>query len=369
MLTGTEVKSLRAGRASLADGFGQISDHELWLHNVHIPEYAQGTWTNHEPRRTRKLLMHRKEIDKLAAATTRARLDSDPAFAVLQRREGQGRASSGPRQADLRQAPGPGAQGRCQRGRSCLAAAKVAERWAMVRTHNRGAHAGKPAPKAGSPVRGTRARGVRAGNKRVGEARVGGARPRSARARVVAAAVATALLLTGLLLGWASPEPSPEGTVQSFLLAWENGQYDAAAALTTGAPVQVAAALHDAYQQVGAADLTLAMLSVTQRGDIGAGAASTRTSTSAAAARRGSTTVPSGCAGWAPTGRWCGPRPSSFPGCGPGCAWPWSARCRCAPSCWTRREPRFPRPPWSTPSASSPAAWRTRPGPRAAWPA
>jgi cell division protein FtsI/penicillin-binding protein 2 len=137
----------------------------------------------------------------------------------------------------------------------------------MVRTHNRGAHAGKPAPKAGSPVRGTRARGVRAGNKRVGEARVGGARPRSARARVVAAAVATALLLTGLLLGWASPEPSPEGTVQSFLLAWENGQYDAAAALTTGAPVQVAAALHDAYQQVGAADLTLAMLSVTQRGD------------------------------------------------------------------------------------------------------
>ena len=69
VLTGTEVKSLRAGRASLADGFGQISDHELWLHNVHIPEYAQGTWTNHEPRRTRKLLMHRKEIDKLARST------------------------------------------------------------------------------------------------------------------------------------------------------------------------------------------------------------------------------------------------------------------------------------------------------------
>ena len=69
MLTGTEVKSLRAGRASLADGFGQISDHEAWLHGVHIPEYTQGTWTNHEPRRPRKLLMHRKEIDKLASAT------------------------------------------------------------------------------------------------------------------------------------------------------------------------------------------------------------------------------------------------------------------------------------------------------------
>jgi SsrA-binding protein len=69
VLTGTEVKSLRAGRASLADGFAQISDHEVWLHNVHIPEYTQGSWTNHEPRRTRKLLMHRKEIDELAAET------------------------------------------------------------------------------------------------------------------------------------------------------------------------------------------------------------------------------------------------------------------------------------------------------------
>jgi SsrA-binding protein len=69
VLTGTEVKSLRAGRASLTDGFGQISDHEAWLHGVHIPQYTQGTWTNHEPRRPRKLLMHRKEIDKLESAT------------------------------------------------------------------------------------------------------------------------------------------------------------------------------------------------------------------------------------------------------------------------------------------------------------
>ena len=69
VLTGTEVKSLRAGRASLTDGFAQISDGEVWLHNVHIPEYTQGTWTNHEPRRTRKLLLHRKEIEKLSART------------------------------------------------------------------------------------------------------------------------------------------------------------------------------------------------------------------------------------------------------------------------------------------------------------
>jgi SsrA-binding protein len=69
VLTGTEVKSLRAGRASLADGFGQLVDGELWLHGVHIPEYTQGTWTNHEPRRPRKLLLHRKEIDRLASKT------------------------------------------------------------------------------------------------------------------------------------------------------------------------------------------------------------------------------------------------------------------------------------------------------------
>jgi cell division protein FtsI/penicillin-binding protein 2 len=135
----------------------------------------------------------------------------------------------------------------------------------MVRTHNRGAHAGKPAQRASPLPRGTRARGARAGN-RVGETRVGGVRSRSARARVVAAACATAVLLLGLLLGWATPRPSVEGTVQDFLLDWENGQYSAAAALTTGAPAEVAAALRDAYQQVGAAALTLGMVSVTQHG-------------------------------------------------------------------------------------------------------
>jgi SsrA-binding protein len=67
VLTGTEVKSLRAGRASLNEAFAQISGDELWLHGLHIPQYAQGTWTNHDPRRTRKLLLHRKEIDRLAS--------------------------------------------------------------------------------------------------------------------------------------------------------------------------------------------------------------------------------------------------------------------------------------------------------------
>jgi SsrA-binding protein len=67
VLTGTEVKSLRLGRASLADGFAQITDGEAWLHNVHIPEYIRGTWTNHAPRRIRKLLLHRSEIDRLVS--------------------------------------------------------------------------------------------------------------------------------------------------------------------------------------------------------------------------------------------------------------------------------------------------------------
>jgi SsrA-binding protein len=67
VLTGTEVKSLRAGRASLSEAFAQLSGDELWLHGLHIPEYTQGTWNNHEPRRTRKLLLHRKEIDRLAS--------------------------------------------------------------------------------------------------------------------------------------------------------------------------------------------------------------------------------------------------------------------------------------------------------------
>jgi SsrA-binding protein len=69
VLTGTEVKSLRLGRASLADGFAQITDGEVWLHNVHIPEYIQGTWTNHAPRRIRKLLLHRSEIERLISKT------------------------------------------------------------------------------------------------------------------------------------------------------------------------------------------------------------------------------------------------------------------------------------------------------------
>ncbi len=66
VLTGTEVKALRAGRASLVDGFVSVDRGEAWLEGVHIPEYTEGTWTNHAPRRKRKLLLHAREIDELA---------------------------------------------------------------------------------------------------------------------------------------------------------------------------------------------------------------------------------------------------------------------------------------------------------------
>jgi SsrA-binding protein len=64
-LMGTEVKSLREGQASLADAFATIDDGEIWLRNLHVPEYHHGSWTNHAPRRNRKLLLHRREIDNL----------------------------------------------------------------------------------------------------------------------------------------------------------------------------------------------------------------------------------------------------------------------------------------------------------------
>ena len=69
VLTGTEVKSLRLGRASLVDAFATVDDGEVWLRNAHIPEYEFGTWKNHATRRNRKLLLHRKEIVKLDRET------------------------------------------------------------------------------------------------------------------------------------------------------------------------------------------------------------------------------------------------------------------------------------------------------------
>jgi SsrA-binding protein len=69
VLQGTEVKSLREGRASLVDGYAFIDGGEIWLDAVHIPEYTEGTWNNHAPRRKRKLLMHKAQIIKISHKT------------------------------------------------------------------------------------------------------------------------------------------------------------------------------------------------------------------------------------------------------------------------------------------------------------
>jgi SsrA-binding protein len=69
VLTGTEVKSLRGGKAQLKDGYAAIQNGEVWLYNVHIPPYGPATRDNHEPERPRKLLMHRKEIERLIGKT------------------------------------------------------------------------------------------------------------------------------------------------------------------------------------------------------------------------------------------------------------------------------------------------------------
>jgi len=69
VLTGTEVKSLREGKASLAEAFATIRRGEAWLVQAHIPQYAFGNRANHDPTRQRKLLLHRREIEQLAAFT------------------------------------------------------------------------------------------------------------------------------------------------------------------------------------------------------------------------------------------------------------------------------------------------------------
>jgi len=78
VLMGTEVKALREGRASLVDGYATIEDGEVWLQGVHIAEYAQGTWTNHAPRRKRKLLLHKAEIERLELRTKESGLTLVP---------------------------------------------------------------------------------------------------------------------------------------------------------------------------------------------------------------------------------------------------------------------------------------------------
>jgi SsrA-binding protein len=106
VLAGTEVKSLRAGRATIVDGFATISDGEVWLHGVHIPEYEHGSWTNHEPRRKRKLLLHKHEIHRLIGKTKESGVTLVPlalyfsdGYAKVELGLGRGRRTHDKRQA------------------------------------------------------------------------------------------------------------------------------------------------------------------------------------------------------------------------------------------------------------------------------
>ena len=122
---GTEVKSLRMGRASLVDGFVDIDGHEAWLHGVHIPEYTQGTWTNHAARRKRKLLLNRVEIDKIERRVNEKGLTVIPLAALLPRRPGEGRDRAGQGQEVVGQAAGAGrAPGQPREGAGGRAAAE-----------------------------------------------------------------------------------------------------------------------------------------------------------------------------------------------------------------------------------------------------
>ena len=116
MLTGTEVKSLRLGRASLVDGFATIDDGEVFLRNVHIAEYDQGSWTNHEPRRVRKLLLHRGEIERLIGKTKESGLTLVPLSLYFSEGKVKVELALARGKKHLRQASGPGPPRRRPRG-------------------------------------------------------------------------------------------------------------------------------------------------------------------------------------------------------------------------------------------------------------
>ena len=103
-LRGTEVKSVRAGRANLKDAYGLVKDGELWLINAHIGPYEHGNIFNHEPLRTRKLLVHKNELHKLIGKTQQKGLTLIPTRLYFRQRPGEGRDGFGQGQADLGQA-------------------------------------------------------------------------------------------------------------------------------------------------------------------------------------------------------------------------------------------------------------------------
>ena len=104
VLAGTEVKALRDGKATLQQAYADVREGEAWLVGLHIPEYGQGNRANHEPDRPRKLLMHRREIDRLYAQVREKGFTLDPDPALLQGRAREGGDRARPRQGAARQA-------------------------------------------------------------------------------------------------------------------------------------------------------------------------------------------------------------------------------------------------------------------------
>ena len=104
VLAGTEVKALRSGTAQIKDGYAQVRDGELWLHNVHIPPYGPASRENHDPDRPRKLLAHKREIERMVAKTQERGLTLVPTRIYFSGAARQGRDRAGPRQGPLRQA-------------------------------------------------------------------------------------------------------------------------------------------------------------------------------------------------------------------------------------------------------------------------
>ena len=104
VLQGTEVKSLRDGQAQLKDGYASVRDGELWLHNVHIPPYGPAARENHEPERPRKLLAHRREIERLVGRTHERGLTLVPTRIYFNGPAREGRDLARARQGPLRQA-------------------------------------------------------------------------------------------------------------------------------------------------------------------------------------------------------------------------------------------------------------------------
>ncbi len=133
VLTGTEVKSLRQGRASLVDAYAVIEEGEAWLMGAHIPEYTEGTWNNHAPRRRRKLLLHKEEILRLLGKTKESGLALVPlqlyfsdGHAKVEIALARGRKAHDKRQAiserdskrEIQKALGRGLKGRTAGGRA-----------------------------------------------------------------------------------------------------------------------------------------------------------------------------------------------------------------------------------------------------------